>query len=211
MVIFLTGGRGGIGRAISEALHDIGIDVVEPNSEELNLQESSFSVSKTTEYDAFIHCAGINRLCDHDKIDESEFYRLFNVNTLSFVSLCSQLNIRKGGNIVAIGSLYATETKEKRIQYSMSKHALYAAVKTIALEKSDDLIPVNMISPGFVDTKMTRQNNTQERLNFLSENIPLGMVSPSQIASICVYLVLHNKSMTGQNIIIDGGYSLKGI
>jgi NAD(P)-dependent dehydrogenase (short-subunit alcohol dehydrogenase family) len=68
-----------------------------------------------------------------------------------------------------------------------------------------------MISPGFVLTPMTTKNNTQNRINELQEKIPLGITMPQDIADICVFFLKQNKSITGQNIIIDGGYSLLGI
>jgi NAD(P)-dependent dehydrogenase (short-subunit alcohol dehydrogenase family) len=93
----------------------------------------------------------------------------------------------------------------------MSKHALFGAVKTIALELAYKSIKVNMISPGFVDTQLTRSNNTEERINLLENETPLGLVSPNEIANLCVYLVKQNNSITGQNLIVDAGYSLKGL
>jgi 3-oxoacyl-[acyl-carrier protein] reductase len=210
MRVFLTGGRGGIGSAITEQLAENGIDTIAPSSSELDLS-SDFDCSAYPEVDGFIHCAGINILARHENINASEFSRLFKINTLSFVSLCSQLKIKKGGSIVGIGSLYATTTKEERIQYTMSKHALHGAVKTIAIEKAKEQIKVNMISPGFVDTAMTRRNNTEQRIADLNSMIPLGMVNSQQIASMCVYLITKNTSITGQNFIIDGGYSLRGL
>lgn len=210
MRIFLTGGRGGIGSAITEQLTENGIDTIAPSSSELDLS-SDFDCSVYPEVGGFIHCAGINILARHENINASEFSRLFKINTLSFVSLCSQLKIKKGGSIVGIGSLYATTTKEERIQYTMSKHALHGAIKTIAIEKAKEQIKINMISPGFVDTAMTRRNNTEQRIADLNSMIPLGMVNPKQIASMCVYLITKNTSITGQNFIIDGGYSLRGL
>ena len=93
----------------------------------------------------------------------------------------------------------------------MSKHAMYGAVKTLALEKSLEGIKVNMVSPGFVDTEMTRKNNSSDRLNYLEKNIPLGLTDAWEIASLCVYLIKNNRAITGQNILVDGGASLKGI
>ena len=87
---------------------------------------------------------------------------------------------------MAIGSLYSTLVKENRIQYCMSKHALFAAVKTMALEMSKDKIKINLISPGFVDTKMTRQNNSEKRINYLKKHIPLNLTSAKDIAEICL-------------------------
>ena len=140
-----------------------------------------------------------------------DLYKLFGINTVSFVELCNKLKIKDNSNIIAIGSLYATTTKEGRIQYSMSKHALYGAVKTLALELAYCKTKVNMISPGFIDTPLTRKNNTEERIDDLDKNIPLGMTNPLEIGKLCVYFIKQNQAITGQNIIVDGGYSLKNI
>ena len=210
MKVFLTGGNGGIGSAIAKELIKENIEVIKPNSLELNLN-SEFDVTNYPEVDGFIHCAGINNLSNYNNLKIDSLYQLFEVNTLSFIKLCSQLKIKSNSNIIAIGSLYATSTKEHRIQYSMSKHALYGAVKTIALEEANNNIKVNMISPGFIDTELTRKNNSLERINNLQKNIPLGLTDPWEVGKLCVYLIKYNNAITGQNLIIDGGYSLKGI
>jgi len=208
MTIFLTGGRGGIGSTISKALKQVGINVIEPTSKELDLS-SNFKVDYKVE--GFIHCAGVNHIKRHSDVTLEEFTNLFNINTFSFVKLCGQLKFTPGSNIIAIGSLYATNTKEDRIQYAMSKHAMYGAIKTLALEKSLEDIKVNMISPGFVNTEMTRKNNSDDRINYLEKNIPLGLTDPWEVANLCVYLIKNNKAITGQNILVDSGASLKGI
>ena len=210
MIIFLTGGNGGIGKIISSKLKSADINVIQPNSTELNLN-GNIDVSNLPNFDGFIHCAGVNFLSNHKNIDQKNLYETFNINTFSFVNLCNKLRINDNSNIIAIGSLYATSVKENRIQYAMSKHALYAAIKTIALENAHRKIKVNMISPGFVDTDLTRKNNTLDRIKFLKDNTPLGLVDINDIANLCVFLIKNNNSMTGQNIQIDGGYSLKNI
>lgn len=208
MNVFLTGATGGIGSEIKKILETNSIQVICPNKQDLDL-EKDIDVSNYGEFDGFIHCAGINILSKHEDIGLETFQKVFNINTFSFIQLCSKLKFINGANIIAIGSLYSTFTKESRLQYSASKHALYAAVKTIALEKSKDTIKVNMVSPGFVDTKMTRKNNSEDRINYLQNNIPLGLVSPLEIANFCLYLIKQNSFITGQNITIDGGCSLK--
>lgn len=210
MTIFLTGGNGGIGSTIVDVLKKANIEVISPSSIELNLNKE-FDVTHYPEIDGFIHCAGVNNLKSHDDVVLNELYNIFKINTISFIELCSQLKFKNNSNIIAIGSLYATMTKENRIQYATSKHALLGAVKTIALEKASNNIKVNMVSPGFVDTPLTRQNNSQERINYLNQNIPLGLTNPLEIANFCLYLIQYNNSITGQNINIDGGYTLKGI
>lgn len=210
MIVFLTGGDGGIGSAIKLALVQAGVEVIAPSSADLNLNDR-FDATQYPELDGFVHCAGINVLANHDELQVDELSTILKVNAISFVELCGQLKFRYGANILAIGSLYATNTKECRVQYTMSKHALLGAVKTIALEKSPFNIKVNMISPGFVDTALTRQNNTKERISYLNQSIPLGLTDPWEIANLCVYFIKQNNAITGQNIQVDGGYTLKGI
>jgi 3-oxoacyl-[acyl-carrier protein] reductase len=203
MRILVTGGSGGIGKSI---IDELDCDVVSPSSKELNLTDS-FAIDGV--FDGLIHCAGVNFVKPYNQIDPEELSKLFQVNTFSFLNLCSHVEFNRGANIIAVGSLYATHTKEGRIQYSMSKHALLGAVKTLALEMSNEDIKVNMVSPGFVETKMTFENNSKDRINSLDEYIPLGMTKPKDIAKMCSFIVNNNQSMTGQNIIIDGGYSLR--
>ena len=210
MIVFLTGGSGGIGSAIKLALLQAGVEVIAPSSSELDLS-GELDVAQYPQVNGFIHCAGMNTLAKHDQVQIDSLYRIMEINTVSFVELCGKLKFHSGANIIAIGSLYATNTKEGRLQYTMSKHALLGAVKTIALEKSTDKIKVNMISPGFVDTTLTRQNNTKERINYLKQSIPLGLTDPCEIANLCVYFIKQNNAITGQNIKVDGGYTLKGI
>jgi len=209
MKIFLTGGSSGIGLTIKNTLQQAGIEVISPTSKELDLS-TDFTVDPIT-VDGFIHCAGINPIADHKDINQIDLLKTFQINTFSFIKLCTQLSFTQGSNIVAIGSLYSTQAKESRIQYTMSKHALYGAVKTLALEKAIDKIKVNLISPGFVDTPLTRKNVSEERISFLDKNIPLGLTDSCEIANLCLYLIKQNNAITGQNIKIDGGYSLKNL
>jgi len=206
----MVGAGGGIGSVIKQTLIDHNIDVTAPTSKELDLSDD-FELNDTKEYHGLIYCSGVNYLSKYDEISYTEFSKLLNINTLSFVRLCSKLHMVNGANVIAIGSLYADASKELRLQYASSKHALLGMVQTLALELSPRHIKVNMISPGFVDTPMTRQNNTTERIKYLNDTIPLGMVNASDIAKLCNWMITSNNAITGQNIKVDGGYSLRGI
>jgi NAD(P)-dependent dehydrogenase (short-subunit alcohol dehydrogenase family) len=208
MNVFITGSNGAIGKSIKSTLESEGVNVISYSSKEMDLS-SYFNVSNIPVLDGFIHAAGINLLSPHDSLNDSDLLKIFNVNVFSFVNLCSRLEFNSGANIIAIGSFYSESVKENRIQYSMSKHALLAAVKTIALEKAKNLIKVNLVSPGFVDTALTRKNNSESRIKDLQSNIPLGLTEPIHIANMCSYLINKNHGITGQNMLIDSGYSLK--
>ena len=205
MKIVMTGSSGGIGAEIKSTLAENNIEIIELTSKEYDLS----SEVKLPEIicDGLIHCAGINILSKIEDFNDETFMKVFKINTLSFLNICKQLKFNNKSSIIAIGSLYSFLVKPERLNYSVSKHALLAAVKTLALEMSGQNIKVNMVSPGFVDTKLTRLNNSYERIEELDKLIPLGLTNANEIAKICLYLIKDNQAITGQNIVVDGGYS----
>jgi 3-oxoacyl-[acyl-carrier protein] reductase len=202
MKIAMTGTTGGIGSVICNYLEESNIDV-----EKIKIDLSNDFEINLPNVDGLIHCAGVNYICDYQNIKFEDFEKLINVNSLSFLRLCQKLKFNYGANIVAIGSLYASSVKPQRLMYSFSKHGLTSIVKTLALEMSSEKIKVNMISPGFVDTALTRKNNSVERISELNNLIPLGLTLPKEIAKMCKYFITENQAITGQDIIIDGGYN----
>ena len=94
----------------------------------------------------------------------------------------------------------------------MSKHALVGAVKTLALELAADGVLVNSVSPGYIDTKLTRANNDSATIARLEAAIPLGrMGSPDEIAELVFFLASDtNRYISGQDLVIDGGFSIDG-
>jgi len=202
MKVAITGSTGGIGNVICDILEKNNIDVIK-----LQIDLSNDFDIELPELDGLIHCAGVNYISEYQDINFDNFEKLININSLSFLRLCQKLKFNHGANIIAIGSLYATSVKPRRMMYSFSKHGLLSMVKTLALEMAYNKIKVNMISPGFVDTALTRKNNSPERIQQLDNLIPLGLTFPEEIAKMCKYLIVENQAITGQNIVIDGGYN----
>lgn len=208
MNILLTGQTGGIGSAIRDLCLEDNINIIGLNRNDCDLSQKINT--KYTNIDGMIYSAGINKPAQYQDVSIENILETMKINSIAFVELCQKIEFNHGANIIAIGSLYATETRAGRLAYTMSKHSLYGSIKTLAIEMAPQKIKVNMISPGFVLTKLTMVNNTPERIKHLEQNIPLGMTPVSEIAKMCKFL-LHNQSITGQNIIIDGGYSLVGV
>lgn len=210
MNILITGGHGEIGNAIAQNLLDY--NVYCPTRQEMDLSNiksiEQWVYNNNLIWDALIYVAGINIIQPIKDLDLTILQQTLQINTLSFISLSKLLNFNKNSSIIAIGSIYSRTSREGRIAYSTSKHGLLGAVKTLALEFAKDNITVNCISPGFVYTKLTIKNNTQNDLDKILKNTPLQkFVDMQDINNLCRFL-LEQHSMTGQNLIIDAGYTI---
>jgi len=92
--------------------------------------------------------------------------------------------------------------------YSSSKSALVGLTVTAALEYARDSILVNAVSPGFVWTDLSKSTLSEDEKKAIEANIPLGrFAQPEDIANTILFLCSDlNNYITGQNIIVDGGY-----
>ena len=71
---------------------------------------------------------------------------------------------------------------------------------------------MNAVSPGYIDTKMTRQNLSDVEIRYIEQSVPLKRLgTPQDIGEVVKFLVSDlNTYITGQNIVVDGGYSIGG-
>ena len=208
MRILITGGSRGIGSDICEIFKKYGHEVIAPTREELDLsQPFSFIPDKI---DILINNAGINII---DSIFEGENYEeMMTVNYFSplrLFKLClPYMKKQNYGRVVNIGSVWVDYAKPGRSSYSASKNALHSLTKAITAEYGSYNILANTVSPGFFITDMTFQNNTEEDLKNLRSKIPLGRLGyTNEVADLVYYLSVNNSYISGQNIVIDGGYS----
>lgn len=156
------------------------------------------------------------------ELSESEWDKTYNCNVkLSFLFVkhgLELLKISSNPNIINIGSVHAINTSSNIAAYSSSKAALVGLTRNMAIELSKFNIRVNSISPGAVDTKMLRSgllrghvgNGDENKLiNTLESKHLLGKIgNPDNIANL-VYYVINNNFLTGSNLIIDGGATIK--
>ncbi len=220
MRLFLTGGNGAIGSAIRDKFNDAEYEVIAPGSSELDLSSlenvENFFETTRPEFDAVIYCAGYNSPRPIEDISFDEFLKTQQINLFSWMKICqicsSYMKQKKQGYILGIASLYASVSREGRTSYSVSKHGMLGLMRTMALEFGPYNILCNTLSPGFVDTKMSRKNNTKEQLDKLVAKIPLGRLACAEdIAEVAYFLCSNkNKYINGQDIVVDGGFMAGG-
>ena len=110
------------------------------------------------------------------------------------------------GRIINIGSVVGLSGNAGQVNYSSSKSALLGFSKSLAREVASRNITVNTISPGFIDTDMTKKLK-EEQKSALVNSIPLGrMGSAAELANVVKFIASEEASyITGENINVNGG------
>ena len=217
--ILVIGGSGDIGSTVASFFK--GDNVTSTDSKELNLLDEkiirSFFKEKENEgifFDVLVFCSGINKPETLDNLNTDNLNDILQVNCLSLVSILSHnfMALKKLRSIAILGSLYSFYSRKGRLSYVTSKHALEGVVKTLAIELANKGINVNTVSPGFIDTKMTRENNSEKQLDRLRCAIPLQRIGKPIDVANAVYFLTRKEScyITGVNLVVDGGFSTGG-
>ena len=91
----------------------------------------------------------------------------------------------------------------------MTKAALNALTRSAAVEFGPDGVIVNSLAPGYVDTSLTRQNNSPDAIASIESAIPLRRLAQAdELARVAAFLVSEdNTYLTGQTIVVDGGFT----
>lgn len=207
MRVLVTGGSRGIGKAIVDLFIVNGHFVYSPTRNELDLTQPINL--KHREFDIVINCAGINPIKTLDYIDDNDVMLVNYLSPLEIVQQCLPHMVdQQYGRIINIGSIWIDTAKPGRLAYSASKNALHALTKAITAEYGHWNVLTNTISPGFIETELTYQNNTPEDLLKMIHNIPASRLGkPEEVARLVYQLTVENTFISGQNIIIDGGFS----
>jgi len=176
-------------------------------------------VTKHGKIDGFIHSAGYQITLPISAMNYQMYLDIFSVNTISafeFIRLLSKRNYGNlsGMSIVLIASIMSVVADTALTAYCASKAALVGGAKALALELANKGIRINCISPGtLADTAMTdnlKKQISEEEFHKIEQEYPMGLGSIKDISSLCLFLLSdESKWITGQNIIIDGGYSIK--
>lgn len=170
--------------------------------------------------DVLINNAGVSRNAPFLKLAPKDFDRVIAIN-LRGTFLCSQMVARrmaarkKSGAIVNIASTRAFMSEAGTEAYTASKGGIAALTHGMAMSLAPHRIRVNSVSPGWIEVR-DWQRSARARKPVHSkadkEQHPVGRVGrPEDIAEACLYLAEHAGFVTGQNVTVDGGMTIKMI
>jgi 3-oxoacyl-[acyl-carrier protein] reductase len=177
--------------------------------------EAYLEAQSDKQIDILINNAGVNFLKTIEAVDTATWSRMVQINVTSALRLVQTfapgMRERGWGRILNISSIFGSVTKESRVAYSMTKAALDALTRSAAVEFGPGGVLVNSVAPGYVDTELTRQNNTAAALAAIKEAIPLRrLAQAAELARVATFLVSEeNTYLTGQTIVVDGGFTCK--
>ena len=217
-IVLITGGARGIGAAITQTLLAKGFTVVAPTRAQLDLSlpssvEAYIAANRELPIDILINNAGINVLRSIVEIDENSWQSMLQTNLSAALRLTQAyapgMQSRGWGRVLNISTIFSLVTKERRAAYSMTKAALNALTRSSAVEFGPSGVLVNALAPGYVDTALTRQNNSPEAIAAITATIPLRrLANAEELARAAAFLVSEeNTYLTGQTIVVDGGFT----
>ncbi|MFD2703859.1 enoyl-[acyl-carrier-protein] reductase FabL [Salibacterium lacus] len=165
--------------------------------------------------DVFVNNAASGVLRPAMELEESHWDWTMDINSKALL-FCAQeaavlMEKNNGGKIVSLSSLGARRYLENYTAVGVSKAAVEALTRYLAVELAEKGIVVNAVSGGAVDTDaLTHFPNREELIREAEQRTPAGrMVTTTDLADGVMFLLSDEASMIrGQTIVIDGGISL---
>lgn len=141
------------------------------------------------------------------------WYHAFDVHVHAAFHLCRAavpfMKAQKEGAIVLISSAAGLRGVKNALAYAVVKGAIPQMTRALALELGDDNISVNCVSPGVIRTRFQDYLKPEQVKNNIDNRIPLHREgTPEDVADVICTLI-QNKFITGENIVIDGGMTMR--
>lgn len=237
--ILITGAASGIGRATARLCAEMGAHVVlvdlngeglehaqaemtNNNAEAYALNLTDFDklremVSNLPKLDGVVSNAGVFYSMMAKLSEKKDMERIFEINTFSHINLIQQLieqkKLNKEASVVITSSMSGVFCGAVGGSlYGATKSALAGYAKALALELAPRGIRVNTIHPGMVNTPLIHSTSlSQDVFDEDKQNYPLGRYGePEEVAYSIVFLLSDaTKWITGTQLLVDGGFSVK--
>ena len=232
--IIITGATGGIGNELIKKFVDLGGTILATGTKKDKLEEikkkfekvlvKQFDISDHSQIESFIESssselggldilinnAGVNMDNLSLRMKDEEWKKVIDIN-LTSTFLLSKYSIKKMlknkfGRIVNITSIVGHTGNIGQTNYSASKAGIIGMSKSLAIEYSKKNITINCVSPGFIETSMTR-NIAEKTRSLLISRIPMGKLGTGEDVSNCVALLSSDLAsyITGETIHVNGG------
>lgn len=182
---------------------------------EVSMSEFFDFIRKVNSIDGLLYCVGVSPTLPFNREELNHLKKLMEINLFPAFSISKELfKLHKGTlkSIVYLSSVMAMLGEKAKSGYAMSKGALESMSKVQALEYAKHKIRVNTIAPAVVNSPLSNKSiyrESQEALNKVKNQHPLGLGEPTDIAEAALFLLSNaSRWITGTTLIVDGGYSI---
>lgn len=230
--VVITGASRGIGKSLANTYFKLGANVIGTSTSK-EIKKKNFTLikvnflkkddlnnficklNKINRIDILINNAGVNKINDFSSVTDSDIHDLLKINLISLLKITRAVTKKmikmKYGKILNISSIFGIVSKNKRSIYSTTKFAVNGFTKGLSLDLAKSNIQVNSICPGVVETEMTKRILGNSGIKRIIKDIPLGRLAKvEEVSNLAIYLTSeYCNYITGQNIIIDGGYTVR--
>jgi len=179
-----------------------------------DLVELKKQIEEIPGIDGIIWAQGMNAADSIEDFALETFEEVMEANVTFILSTIKMLlndgKINRDSQLVVISSIWSRISRPNKISYGISKAALGGLVRSLAIDLGPLGIQVNAVLPGPIDTPMTIKNlKPQELERVISETPIRRLVTLNEVATIaCEIATGKLGGMTGQEIVIDGGWSV---
>lgn len=218
-VIIAARGEDTLERVLAERkdqpIHGVVADVATPEGRQAIVTKVADLWGKL---DILVNNAGTNIRKQTVEYASEEARKIFEINIFSVFELCRDLHpfLLKGKDaaVVNVASVAGVFDVKSGSPYGMTKAAEIQLTRHLAAEWAPSNIRVNAVSPWYTITPLTDVVlNDPERKRAILDRTPLGRVADAEeMAAVVAFLAMNKSSyITGQNIMVDGGMSIKGL
>jgi NAD(P)-dependent dehydrogenase (short-subunit alcohol dehydrogenase family) len=216
-LVVVTGGEGGIGRALAARFSALGDDVEAPGRGELDVTDEASVATffDGREVDVLVNNAGLAESAPLARTTLDSWRAHLDVNATG-AFLCTRAVVtgmreRGRGAIVTVASTAGLEGAPYVAAYTAAKHAAVGLMRVAAAELEGTGVTANAVCPAFVDTPMT--DRTVANIAAKTGRSPdearaaLGpLLDPDEVAAAVVRLASPEAAgISGQTLVIDGG------
>lgn len=175
-------------------------------------------VAKVGKVNGLLNCAGISTTLPLNAVKEDTLDKFFKVNVYTGYYLtqeiCRRANLSEdGASVVFFSSVAGSYGEAGKSVYGMTKGALKAVAKSLAVELARKNVRVNSISPGVIVTPINQNlphiADPEKRAALEAQHL-LGLGKTTDIANACIYLLSDAaRWVTGINLFVDGGFTAR--
>lgn len=190
-------------------------DITHPDFRHLLIQKTTENWGKL---DVLVNNVGTNIRKKFTEYTEEEYRHIFETNLFSLIEISRQalplLKNSGAASVINLASVAGSFDIQSGAPYGMTKSSIIQLTRNLAAEWAPFNIRVNSISPWYTQTPLAEKVLAQpDWLGKILARTPMNRIGqPEEVAGLAAFLAMDKSSyITGQNISVDGGMSIKGL